>query len=40
VEQDASAPVVVHSFDRLNQITATMKPDGKAAVVWRLREDR
>ena len=30
----------VHSFDRLFQITATIKPDGKASVVWKLRQDR
>ena len=30
----------VHSFDRLYQITATMKPEGKAAVTWKLRKDR
>lgn len=30
----------VHSFDRLYQITAAIKPDGKAEVVWKLRKDR
>lgn len=30
----------VHSFDRLFRITATIKPDGKTAVVWKLRKDR
>ena len=30
----------VHSFDRLYQITATITPDGKATVVWKLRKDR
>lgn len=30
----------VHSFDRLFQITATIKPDGKTGVVWKLRQDR
>jgi hypothetical protein len=30
----------IHSFDRLYQITATVAPDGKATVVWKLRKDR
>ena len=30
----------VHSFDRLFQIAATIKPDGIARVVWKLRKDR
>ena len=30
----------VHSFDRLFQITATIKADGKTGVVWKLRKDR
>jgi hypothetical protein len=30
----------VHSFGRMYEITATIKPEGKAAVVWKLRKDR
>jgi hypothetical protein len=30
----------VHSFDRLYQLTSMIKPEGKAAVVWKFREDR
>lgn len=30
----------VHDFSRRYQLTATVKPDGKAAVVWDLRKDR
>jgi hypothetical protein len=29
----------VHSFGRLYQLSATIKPDGKATVVWKLRKD-
>jgi hypothetical protein len=30
----------IHSLDRLYQITATIDPDGKATLVWKLRKDR
>jgi hypothetical protein len=30
----------IHGFDRLYEITATIDPDGKATVVWKLRKDR
>jgi hypothetical protein len=30
----------VHSFARLYEITAMIKPEGKAAVAWKLRKDR
>jgi hypothetical protein len=30
----------IHTFDRLYQITATIDPDGKATLVWKLRKDR
>jgi hypothetical protein len=30
----------IHGFDRLYQITATIDPDGKATLVWKLRKDR
>ena len=30
----------IHGFDRLYRITATIAPDGKATVVWKLRKDR
>jgi hypothetical protein len=30
----------IHAFDRLYQITATIDPDGKATLVWKLRKDR
>jgi hypothetical protein len=30
----------VHSFARLYEITVTIKPEGKATVVWKLRKDR
>jgi Bacterial SH3 domain len=30
----------MHGFDRLYPITATIDPDGKATLVWKLRKDR
>jgi len=30
----------IHGLGRLYQITATIDPDGKATLVWKLREDR
>ena len=30
----------IHGFDRLYQITATIDPDGKATLAWKLRKDR
>jgi hypothetical protein len=30
----------IHTFDRLYQITATIDPNGKATLVWKLRKDR
>jgi hypothetical protein len=30
----------IHPFDRLYRVTATIAPDGKAAVVWKLQKDR
>ena len=30
----------IHGFDRLFQITATIDPDGKATLIWKLRKDR
>jgi len=30
----------IHTLDRLYQITATIDPDGKATLVWKLRKDR
>jgi hypothetical protein len=30
----------VHSFDRLYQLTATIKPERKATVIWKLSKDR
>jgi hypothetical protein len=30
----------IHGFDRLYQITATIDPDGKATLVWKLRKNR
>jgi len=30
----------IHVLGRLYQITATIDPDGKATLVWKLRKDR
>jgi hypothetical protein len=30
----------IHGLGRLYQITATIDPDGKATLVWKLRKDR
>jgi hypothetical protein len=37
---DGSTFESIHGFDRLYQITATVDPDGKATLVWKLRKDR